>query len=493
MNVPEPARRKFRDAVWLAAGYKPSSGEYPIYDLEDRLVTTSFGQAEFHEADCPVKLCSGGVRAGKSIVLSMEAAKHLLIEDGLMWIVGPDYDQCKAEFRYLNHALQRLDCLAGDPSTPERGSQSLVTKWGFKIQTKSGADLEALASFAPDIILIVEANQQPSGVLDKAYERALEKSAPILISGTIERSYPWYAEKWAAWQGDNPQGAKSFSLPSWSNKVIFPKGRDDPKIKELEVRLGPELFLERCAAIPCTPSDLVFGEFSTKRHVRKLEFNPKLPIELAIDPAKHTYAIEVIQWETLPIFKWLEQLEIDPAKLDKKILAQNRTMVYVIDEIYKHGMIAQDIIPIVKAKPYYSFIKSGVVDNAGKQQQGNKSQVQVWNEETGINLRGKYVFIPEGIDVLKLRLRNDPILSTSLIQFDYRLDTSKSDNGRANGVLAEFGLYKNPEWVAGRNERPVPIDANNDGLKATSYWCFDRFGPVVERKKLPKAITRRYL
>lgn len=491
MDVSEEAKRRFQLAVWAAADYEPTSGVFPIYDLEDRLVTTSYGQREIHDDQSRIKLVSGGVRAGKSKVTAMEAAKHLLVEDGLMWIVGPDYDQTKAEFRYLNHALQSLDCLAGPPSTPERGGQSLTTKWGFKIQTKSGKDLEALASFAPDIILVVEGNQQPSGVLDKAFERGLEKRSPILISGTIERSYPWYAEKWASWQGENVEGARSFTLPSWSNSYIFPDGINDPSIQNLKSLLGPELFLERCAAIPVKPSDLVFPEFETKRHVKKLEFDPKLPIELAIDPAKHTYAIEVIQWETLPVFRWLERLEIDPAKFDAKILQQTRTIVRVIDEIYKHGMIAQDIIPLVKAKPYFSFIKSGVIDNAGKQQQGNKSQVQVWMEEAGIPLRGKYIFLHESTDVLKLRLRPDPILGIPLISFSYHLDTSKTEAGKANGVLAEFGLYKHPEFVEGRNERPNPIDANNDAIKAISYWCYDRFGPVTERRSMKKLKLRR--
>lgn len=492
MDIPLDVKRNFQKVFWAAAGYVPTAGDFPIYDTDNNLVTTSYGQAEIHQDNSRIKLVSGGERAGKTQVMTMDACQHLLVEDGLTWIICPDYEQAKAAFRYLNHALQKMDCLAQPASTPEKGSQSLVTKWGMRIQTKSGADLESLASFAPDLIIVDEANQQPEGVLDKVYGRAMEKRAPIIIGGTIERSYPWYAETWQRWQGPNPEGGRSFSLPTWSNYYIFPGGRSDPEIVAMESRLGPELFLERCAAIPTKPSGLVFGEFDPKRHVRELKFNDKLPVELAIDPAKHTYAIEVIQHETLPVWKWLERMEIDPGKFPSDILAQDRTQVYVIDEIYRHGMIAQDIIPIVKSKPYYPFVRTGVIDNAGKQQQANKSQVQIWQEETGISLRSKYVFINEGIDVLKLRLRADPILGEALVWFGYHLDSGKSESGRANGILAEFGLYKYPEFVAHRNERPTPIDANNDGLKALSYWLFDKFGPSTERIRAFKKRVRAY-
>jgi hypothetical protein len=305
----------------------------------------------------------------------------------------------------------------------------------------------------------------------------------------LEQSLAWYAEKWEEWQGENPEGARSFSLPTWSNTYIFPGGRADPKIQALEALQAPEKFLERCAAIPCKPSGLVFGEFDRKRHVRRIDFNPALPVELAIDPAQHTYAIEVIQWEQLTLRAYLDKWQYPVHykwALTEKFLDTLYTWVYVVDEIYCHGMIAQEIIPLVKERPWYRHCKTGVIDIAGTQKAANKSQVQIWMEETGIALRSNYVFIEDSIDVVKLRLRGE----TPLLVFDYRLRSGKSYVGKAQGVLAEFGLYRWPEWKEGQRSKRKPIDANNDGLKAIGYWLYDRFGPVTERKKLGRAKIR---
>ena len=492
MEITPDVRRNFRKAFWIAAGYTPTTGDFPIYNLEEEHVITSHGQAEIHEDTHRIKQITGGVRAGKSKATAMDCPEDLLVENGLMWIVGPDYEQGKAEFGYIHDALDRLGFIDGKPSMPERGSQQLTTTWGYKVQTKSGADLQALASYPLDKILIVEANQQSSGIRIKAAERTVETNGKIILSGTLENSQPWYADCWKRWQGDNPEGARSFSLPTWSNTAVFPGGRYDPKIVEMEALINdPAVFLERCAAIPTKPSQLVFGEYEARRHAKPLEFNPKLPVELGIDPAKHTYAIEVIQYETLPVYKWFEKWEVEPPKLAASVLQQERTIVSVVDEIYKHNIIAQDIIPLLKAKPYYPYIKKGIIDNAGKQQQGNKSQIQIWHEETGLMLRGNYVKIDQHIAVLKLRLRNDLALGRPLIQFNYRMDSSKTEQGKANGILAEFGLYKWPAFSESHNERSVPIDNNNDACKAISYWLYAQFGPVIERKSAPKLVKIR--
>jgi hypothetical protein len=494
MQPTELQKRRFRDALWYAAGYEPTSGVFPVYDMDGKLVTTSYGQKEIHDTKVPVKLTTGGERAGKSISTAMDCAEDMLIEGGLGWICGPDYGQSKAEFKYIHDALLALDCLDGEASMPEHGPQKLTTKWGFKWETKSGQDLMKIASFATDLFLITEANQQPQGILDKAYGRVSEKRGRIILSGTIENSNPWYIEKWETWQGPNPEGARSFSLPSWSNTHIYPGGREDPAIKLWEARLGPEVFLERCAAIPCKPSGLVFKDFDRKRHVTKLDYNPKLPVELAIDPATHTYAVLALQFETLTVKEWLERSENEAllAKRTSEELKEYVTKVYVIDEVYTHDMIAQDVIPLVKMKPWFRDVQTGIIDIAGTQRPGSKSQVQIWQEETRIPLRSNYVKIDQSISVVRLRLRENHLLGEPLISFDFRLRSDKNHAGKANGILGEMGLYKWREWHEGQNTRPLPIDSNNDALKALGYSLFAHFGPVEERLPLPKARLRGY-
>lgn len=440
------SRGHFKRVCWEAAHYTPSEA-----------------QALFHADDSRLKLVAGGIRGGKSYSTAMDVLPDLLIEDGLVWIVGPDYEQCKPEWEYMYNVLHQLG-LISKASAPERGGRSFTTTWGARVQTKSSDDTRALASFAPHVILMVEAGQQTYDTMQKVLERALEHNAKVIMSGTFEGALSWYADMFERWQGDNPEEGKSFSIPSWSNSAIFPGGREDEKIKALEAAMPYELFMERCGAVPYKPSGLVFKEFDRGKHVKRLDFDPTCPVELAIDPATHTYAILAIQWK-----------QID-----------GLTHIYVVDEIYEHDIIAQSIIPLVRERPWFKHVKGGVIDIAGTQRAANKSQVQIWYEETGIQLRSHYVFIEESIATVKLRLQNETV------HFDYRLRSDKGYDGKANGILAEFGLYKWRDWHEGQSAKQRPVDANNDALKALGYWLYDHFGPVVERKALSKPRVRRY-
>ena len=439
-------RDVFRRICWGVANYKPSAA-----------------QQAFHDDDSRLKLVAGGIRGGKSYSTAMDVLPDLLIDNGLIWIVGPDYEQCKPEWEYMHNVLKTLGYIT-KASNPERGGRSFETSWGARVQTKSSDDARSLASFAPHVILMVEAGQQSYETMQKVLERALEHNAKVIMSGTFEGALSWYADIFEKWQGANPEHGRSFSIPSWSNTAIFPGGRDDEKIKALEAAMPYELFMERCGAVPFKPSGLVFKEFDREKHVHRIDFRPGLPVELAIDPATHTYAVLAVQWE----------------------VKNGTTHVYVIDEIYEHDIIAQSIIPLVKERPWFKHVKGGVIDIAGTQRAANKSQVQIWHEETGIPLRSHYVFIEESISVVKLRLQNETV------HFDYRLDSSKGYDGKANGILGEFGLYKWRDWNEGQATKQRPVDSNNDALKALGYWLYDRFGPVVERKKRGKPRVRAY-
>lgn len=460
--------------LWAEAGYTPSTGYWPVIDLEENVRTVSRGQQEIHDCTSRLVMVTGGVRAGKSQFLAMELLRHVFKDNGLIWLVGPDYEQAKGEFDYMYAPLKALDMIANE-SIPEKGSRTFTTLWGCRVQTKSAKDLATVASFAPHALAGVEMGQQSYASYEKLQERALEHGARIFMTGTLEDAQPWYADIWEKWQGANPEGGRSFSLPSWSNTAKFPGGRYDPKIKDLESGLSPEVFLQRVAAIPYKPMGLVFKLFDRKLHVpeRGVAYDPDLPVELAIDPAQHTYAVLAVQWKVIP------RLFTTNAKGQQIPL----TEVRVIDEVYEHDTTAYDVIPLVQARPWFKAVKSGVIDVAGKQQHANKSQVQIWREEAALNLRSKKVFILDGIEALRYRLRVHPDAQAPLIQFDYHLRSDRDVQGRANGLLAEFGLYKWPDWTEGMSVATRPIDASGDAVKALWYWLIDKFGVALERPK----------
>lgn len=479
----ELERDRLLRLLWSEAGYTPSSGEWPIHDMDGSLRTVSRGQQEIHDCTARLVMVTGGVRAGKSQFLAMELLREIFKPNGLIWLIAPDYEQAKSEFNYMYGALKAMDLVESE-GLPERGSRHFTTVWGCKVQTKSAQDLATVASFAPHALAGVEMGQQSYASYEKLQERALEHGARIYMTGTLEDAQPWYADLWERWQGPNQEGGKSFSLPSWSNTAKFPGGREDQKIKDLEAGLSPEVFLQRVAAVPYKPVGLVFKLFDRKVHVPEegVKFDPSLPIELAIDPAQHTYAVLACQRREIP------GLFTTNARGEKLPLTQVR----VIDEIYEHDVTAYDIIPMVMARPWFKYVKSGVIDMAGSQRQANKSQVQIWMEEARVNLRWKAVSVPQGIEVLRHRLRLHPETKEPLIVFDYHMRSDRDVQGRALGLLAEFGLYTWPKWSVGMNTPARPVDANNDGCKALGYILYDWFGAAIERPKARKTVIRSY-
>ena len=75
--------------------------------------------------------------------------------------------------------------------------------------------------------------------------------------------------------------------------------------------------------------------------------------------------------------------------------------VFVFDEVVDTGLVAEDIIARCKERWWWKHVKGGVIDIAGKQHPGSKSQQEIWRSAAGIYLRTNRVGVVEGI----LRLR----------------------------------------------------------------------------------------
>jgi hypothetical protein len=385
----------------------------------------------------------------------------------LYWIVGPDYAQARAEFMYFYEAFTRGG-LVDHASMPEVKTQPwvLVTTYGVTIETRTSSDVTKLASFNVHGVLMVEAAQQDHGVWLKLRGRVAQSHGWIILSGTLEKGLPWYASLLRKWQGDNPDGGRSFSLPSWSNLAVYPGGRNDPEMKMLESTYPHDLFMERFGAETHTQHGLVIPEFNPKVHVRHLELvrdenNMPLPVTLAVDPAQHTYAVLFIQ----------------------KVGAY----AHVLDAVYKKNAVAQDVILEVKDSPYWEFVdkrNGNAIDIAATQRHANKSQVEIWRQEAEVSFGSR--FIPEDttIRTVRFRLGHNNTFGEPLVYFNSTLpNPDPLPDGSAAHFLSEFDLWKWPERNPNQNVPPKPIDRANDGIKALGYWLVHTYGPVEMRKK----------
>ncbi len=416
----------------------------------------------------------GGERAGKSWLACDMAIPCMDLENksARYWVVGPDYNQARPEFTYIYEALRDANMVVKESvSMPVNPASpwSFHTIWGANWQTRSAADIQKLASFSVDGVIMAEAAQHIYESFLKLMGRVSETHGFLLLSGTLERGLPWYEDLYKRWQGENILGARSWSLPAWSNTDIYPGGRDDPAIKELEDTYPEDLFAERFGAEPRKTFGLVLPEFSMSTHVKRLLPNPKLPVELWMDPGQHCYAVLFVQ--------------------------NDGPITNVLDRVYTRGKVVHDVIPEVMANKLFKLVlpqSGGVIDNAGKQHQANKSQIELWQELAGISLRAQYVRSDTLIENLRFRLRDTPTVKP-LIYFSSHMTNAKSPQGLALDVLAEPEMWSWPDRDISRNQARTPVDRNNDAMKALGYGVIDHYGPLkIEKRVTTKARKRAY-
>ena len=312
-----------RDQLWARVGYAPYAEQRAAHDSKAR-----------------IRLIAGGERAGKSRSAAMELVGRFL-EGQLYWLVGPDYDLCRPEFAYLIEALESLDAIE-TLAAPTGQSNRLMLRNGTLITTRSAQRAPRLAGQAPDGILGCEAAQLSYEAYLRLSGRLAERRGWLWLSGTFEGSRGWYAEKFRAWQSDNPDEAASFSIPSWSNRTLFPGGREDPEIERLAVAYPSDLFQERLGGVPCPPVSLVFREFHPAAHVRTIKdpYESFDSIEIAVDPGyAGAYAVLAV--------------------------AKRGEEVFVLDEVYMQYAIAAQVIHECKRRSWWPYVHSGVIDIAG--------------------------------------------------------------------------------------------------------------------------------
>jgi len=407
-----------------------------------------------------IMLICGGVRGGKSFVLSMILMSRMdWRKEQLFWLVGQNYPLTKPEFNYLVDMTSRVGLLKKASKRVDPGYIEL--KNGTLIETKSADDPKSLVGHAVDGVLGCEASQIDLDSYYRMIERVAEKRGWVALGGTMERSLGWYPKFFQAWRNGTGD-SQSFSLPSWTNLHIFPEGREDPEILRMEREMPPDLFSEHVAGEPVAPSGLVFPEFRPDIHIKPVQYNPDLPVYMWVDPGySDACAYEFFQY----------------------VNGQMRGF----HEIYERGKIALDVIDICRRLPFWKRTTDtsgpGLIateDIYGDQHHHMSSVAEVWLKETGIVLRSSKVRgINDVNDRIKYTLKFDPLTEEPGVVFDPSM----------KGILSNFGAYPDPfdgqtrvyRWKQDRDGQVygnVPEDKHNHGIKALGYGLVDRFGYV---------------
>jgi hypothetical protein len=374
----------------------------------------------------------------------------------LYWVVGPTYYLANAEFTYIRDALSSL----GLSLNRHRFSDTYASFADFDsigtIETRTSSDATKLASRGLRGIILAEAAQQSFSIYLRALGRLSQSKGWLIMAGTFERAFPWYADLWYNWRKPNAYGA-AFSIPTWSNTAVFPGGFDDPEIVALRNEYPPNLFIERFGAEPAPSSSLVFPEFSPSIHISsRATFDPSLDSQIWVDPG----------WDPSAYVVLAVHITHDPSI--------NKPIALVYDYVYAHRKSGEEIARITTQKPWWPTVSSGVIDISGTTHQAMRSQREVWLEVAGIYLHANAVPILDGIDRIRSFLI-DPESNAPRILFAPHL----------SNVFSEFRSYSFPTNRDGHISSDIPVDRNNHAIKAIAYGLWHNFGPVGGKRRPP--------
>jgi hypothetical protein len=336
----------------------------------------------------------------------------------------------------------------------------MITKTGQLIETKTAMETAKLASVAPDGIIMAEAAQHDFESYLRCAGRVAEKRGWLMMSGTFEGSQGWYVEKFNEWRKPgNPDGGIAYSMPSWSNTLIYPGGRQDPEILRLEslYQRVEGYFEERLGAEPLPPAYLVFREFAAYWHVAPVRFDPTLPVYIAVDPSAGTNPYAVLACQFKVDNGW-------SADWPDKIGYCN-----IIDEIYATGKIGEDVISIAQKKEWWANVQGGAIDEEAPDERKR------WLKYAHVNLHHERIPQLEGIRRLKSFLYHKESTGGETIIAPHLKVSPK-----AKGLIYEFGVFKRePPIRDDLRARDVPrADQPNHSIKALWYLLIARYGAV---------------
>lgn len=394
----------------------------------------------------------GGERSGKSFLAAVIA---LLWLDAPIftgekrppteyWIAGNDYYRSRAEFQYMWSVLSSEGLLARYHIPDDKDAQwTMTTSWGATIKTLSTSVPADISSFSINGFIMAEPGRQKEEAHLRLHGRVSETSGWGISIGTNEKSRRWFTDVLASLSLLGDPSSPVVFMPTWANEVAYPGGLANPEILRLRRKYGSniELFDERYAGGTASKTGLILPEFMESFHCKPVEHNPAFPVEVAIDPATHTYAVWFVQ-PTEPIT--------------------------VLDSIYLKRTGFSEVYAAFLEHPLHQHVTTGVIDIAGNAHQANLSQVELWRQE-GVRLRYQYNKVDSSIEAVRdiLRPTDD---GKPKILFSYLLPVLFSESRQAQSALGEFVVWSYKETERGHGFETKPDEYNCDAIKALAYW-----------------------
>lgn len=308
-----------------------------------------------------------------------------------------------------------------------------------------------------DLVLFCEAGLIGSSPWLAARGRVAETRGHVYFVGTLWHDVGWYADLHERWSSPNMVGGKTFSIPSWSNRKIYPGGREDPEIEALEEEMDKWSFARRVGARLLPSPARIYPEFGDE-HVEFIDRDSSAGIVVTIDPGYMPSRYSCLA--TIP-------------RMDE----HGREALDVYDEIWINNETHQEIIERLKAKPWWlQVVKLVMGHEAGQHAMATKSMEEIYREKTS------------GVEIVVCERHSDWDRINRVKTFlqdvvDKSLPPRIRVHPQCEGLIWEFQHWERPTDDDGKVADDQPEDENNDALDALGNLVLEEFGPVKRRSR----------
>ena len=270
-------------------------------------------QAQFHLAKERFRIPVCGRRFGKSKMAGSDLEPKLFLRKKMFWIVGPTYDLAEKEFRVIWDDLiiglkMGRDKRIKKAYNKKQGNMWIEMPWGTRLECRSADHPENLVGEALDHVIMSEAAKHKFETWERFIRPALSDKRGGADFPTTPEGFNWLHKMWQLGQNPDFKDYKSWQFPSWANHVVFPGGRTDPEIIEVEKTTTPEWFAQEYGADFASFVGKIFPEWEEKTHVKKHVYNPDWPNYIFFDFG-YTNPLAAIEVQISPrdeIFVWRE-------------------------------------------------------------------------------------------------------------------------------------------------------------------------------------------
>jgi hypothetical protein len=417
---------------------------------------------------------AAGEGSGKSLHGGLFLTAHTIYDlqwgTHLYWVVGADYEDARKDFEYYMDFAEQLDDIKERSIPNNKDTQCvIITHSGHEIRTISSYDFTKIAREEPFGILGAEVSRWFPETFSRCEGRLLRNypHSWMFASGSPESSTGFFKDIYEYGQGPNEGGIRSYSIPSWCNLEKYPGGRDDPAIRRAEARSSPQRFAERFGAEFVPPKGLVCHSFRYNLHVDpELEFDPTLPVYIAIDPGGIVYAISFNQFTP-----------------DGE--------VHMLDEIYAFRWPHQEILNEYLQHPLSSAVVGGAIDIASTQPQNAMPLAyDEWFKATGLPLWIEKHSVDDTVERLYWVLANNPNTGRPRLRVHPQCKGFISECGGGTSPVPDGGAWMRFEHANGLG---APMRKNDHAAKALGYMLAGPYSFLASERALRDSEPVSYL